>query len=762
MQTYDIMLDSMVFADKPTQQQAGGITNRLKTARPSTVTIEQLAQAIEQGRSIVCGVLEGGKAAEYWKRQRLFAIDFDNTVEERTPNGKLKCPAKKDEGALTVEEALQLCDVFRLRPAIGYYSFSDRHDAPEPWCRFRLIFALDREITDRAERDKIAAWFVEIFGGAPAIDTGCKNADRLFYGSRRGSVFLKDAEAACSAEQILAEIRQHEQEIAEAKKLEDADRKLTAKAKRANLPDYNPEDFNADPDELLDLVDPNELNYQAWVSIGAAYRSAGGTAEAWAAWCGRYAKNNERESARLFAGVCNGSGRAATLATLKYYAQQHNPAGYRQYMDDLNARQRAAIEQAKAKKKAEEQLSSGEKKQAFTVEFLAGFLDEHRIRCRYNDILHRIEVDGIPQQYEGERAQAQAATVILSMLRGKFVKGAGVNLQSVEGYIDIIASQRHYNPVAEILDGIVWDGRSRVPDLIDALNLPDDDDLSPVLVRKWLRQAISLAIFNDYRRPYGGDGVLVLCGPQGIGKTTFARILGINPELFKGGLVVDPHDKDTLLKATSCFVGEVGELETTMKRDIPALKSFFSAESDEIRKPYGRTTEKTTRRSSYIATCNSQDFLLDHTGNRRFWTVPCSERFDLDALQHMNVVQLWAEVLAKVRAVGPQSFRLTPSEQEQLAQRNGAHTALLPAQAEVMDILSMTQENPAFRTVPRTVTEFKEDWPALRSYTVKQIGQALDACGVPQKRVKCNGEVVRARMLPQRHYDSVTMPTSQT
>jgi predicted P-loop ATPase len=141
-----------------------------------------------------------------------------------------------------------------------------------------------------------------------------------------------------------------------------------------------------------------------------------------------------------------------------------------------------------------------------------------------------------------------------------------------------------------------------------------------------------LLCLNDYKNPFGADGVLTLNGRQGYGKTALARKLGISPQLFKAGLALDPKDKDSVLKATSCFIGELGEVETTMKRDIPLLKAFITDSVDEVRPPYGRTTEAHIRRTSYIATCNSPDFLLDTTGNRRFWTIPCEMPFDLAAL----------------------------------------------------------------------------------------------------------------------------------
>lgn len=394
---------------------------------------------------------------------------------------------------------------------------------------------------------------------------------------------------------------------------------------------------------------------------------------------------------------------------------------------------------------------------ALTIEMLDSFLTDHGIRCRFNDVTHRIQYTGLPAEYEGERAQAQAPTVICSMLKAENIKGAA--LQTVSEYLDVISSMHHYNPVRELLDAVKWDGKSRVGTLFDIMRLPAEDELSRRLIVKWLLQALSLACMNDYKKPFGADGVLILCGSQGYGKTTFARKLGISPELFKAGLAIDPRDKDSILKATSCFVAEIAEVETTMKRDIPALKAFITDEKDEVRRPYARATETNIRRTSYIATCNSSDFLLDTSGNRRFWTIPCEQPFDLDALAQLDIMQLWAEIFIEVKKA-PQGFRLTVTERAQLDERNGEHTALIPAQAEILDILETARQNPnQYKAQWVTVTEFASYYPAaLRRYNSAQIGKALTVCGYDKrKRKKRNGKSDQYIMLPipDRHFDSI-------
>lgn len=405
---------------------------------------------------------------------------------------------------------------------------------------------------------------------------------------------------------------------------------------------------------------------------------------------------------------------------------------------------------------------SSEVRPTLTLDILDEFLKKHNITCRLNDITHKIQYDGIPERYAGEHGQDSAPTVITSMLKAEGIKGS--SSQTVCEFLTVIARMHHYNPVRELLDAVKWDGKSRIAALFDIMRLPAEDMLSRNLIYKWLLQCLSLACMNDYREPFGAEGVLVLTGAQGIGKTRFARKLGISPELFKEGLSLDPKDKDSLLKATSCFIAELGELESTLKREISILKAFITDKVDEVRPPYGRSTETNIRRTSYIATCNSSDFLLDTTGNRRFFTIPCEQPFDLDSLEKLDVMQLWAEIYAVVKKSqrnAAKIFRLTAQEQEQLNERNGAHTALIPAQAEIMDILETARQNPEkYKRQFVTVTEFVQ-WYSdiLRRYDARQIGKALDICGIPQKQIRRSGsrspQRVRELPIPDRHFDSV-------
>ena len=191
----------------------------------------------------------------------------------------------------------------------------------------------------------------------------------------------------------------------------------------------------------------------------------------------------------------------------------------------------------------------------------------------------------------------------------------------------------------------------------------------------------------------------------------------------------------------------MGELETTLKSDIERLKAFITDGVDEYRLPYDRSDTRLPRRTSFIATCNSAKFLIDPTGSRRFWTVP-TESIDLDALKKLDVLQVWKQV-EKETADNPQSFRLTPEEQKELAKRNKSHDKPLPAQDEIEDILEMAECNPdKYKFDYITVTNFKESYIVLSKFNTRQVSMALETLGIKKTRKKKNGASFNGRKLP--------------
>lgn len=382
----------------------------------------------------------------------------------------------------------------------------------------------------------------------------------------------------------------------------------------------------------------------------------------------------------------------------------------------------------------------------FTPDVLEDFLDDRKMKVKWNEITKAIDFKG--DGFRGQASEHIGANIVhllYSELQGCYKR---CTLDTIAGYLNIVATRNIYNPVAELLAETKCDGQDRIAELCDIIGIAENDDLSRTLVQKWLMQSIAL-LQNNIETPFGADGVLVLQGAQGTGKTSLFKRLAMRREFFKDGVTLNFSDKDTTIRATSCWIAELGEIEsTTLKSDVERLKSFITAEVDEYRRPYARGDTRSARHTSFCGSCNNIDFLSDQTGNRRFWTVESSGRIDFQQLTPEKVEQIWAQASALLHEGGLQSFRLTDSEREALAARNSSHTVKMKGEAEIEDLLNSSGKHEmAYREM--TITEWKDlHLNVLRPYSVSQIGKVLDKLGVEMKAKKVNGKVTKVRLLP--------------
>jgi hypothetical protein len=106
---------------------------------------------------------------------------------------------------------------------------------------------------------------------------------------------------------------------------------------------------------------------------------------------------------------------------------------------------------------------------------------------------------------------------------------------------------------------------------------------------------------------------------------------------------------------------------------------------------------------------------------------------DLDALDKFDALQLYLQINECAKD-DIQGFRLTPEENNQLAERNSLHEKPLKSELEIRDILSEFQETDVKQEI--TVSKFKEKYPSLNKFDAREIGRALNKIGIEQKRTK--------------------------
>jgi putative DNA primase/helicase len=107
----------------------------------------------------------------------------------------------------------------------------------------------------------------------------------------------------------------------------------------------------------------------------------------------------------------------------------------------------------------------------------------------------------------------------------------------------------------------------------------------------------------------------------------------------------------------------MGELDALNRSEITRVKLFISSMEDRFRASFDRRPKNYPRQVVFIGTTNEDHYLIDPTGNRRFWPVQVTRQIDLAWLQ-ANRDQLFAEALVYVLA--GQRFHPTPKEQREL------------------------------------------------------------------------------------------------
>lgn len=211
-----------------------------------------------------------------------------------------------------------------------------------------------------------------------------------------------------------------------------------------------------------------------------------------------------------------------------------------------------------------------------------------------------------------------------------------------------ITAERSFHPIKEYLEGLpAWDGKKRLETLlIDYLGAEDSS-----YVRAVTRKTLVAAVARVYEPGIKFDTVLVLSGPQGIGKSMFfAKLGGV---WFSDSLTIsDMRDKTGAEKLQGFWIMEIGEMNGIKKVEVETVKSFASRQDDKFRVAYGTVVESHPRQCVICGTSNSQHFLRDVTGNRRFWPVQVTGECSLHPwnMDKPLLEQIWAEALTLYNA----------------------------------------------------------------------------------------------------------------
>jgi predicted P-loop ATPase len=320
-------------------------------------------------------------------------------------------------------------------------------------------------------------------------------------------------------------------------------------------------------------------------------------------------------------------------------------------------------------------------------------------------------------------------------------------------FVKMIARQDEYNPVADYLRSLKWDGVDRVSGL--AKSLGHSDAFSHTVLRKFIVSAVVRPLEWDNYSPQVNwkiDTVLILKGGQGKRKSSFFKALCSDEEWFSDNLPSITHySKDASMHMLGKWLVEQAEFEGHVARSsVEMMKAFITREREIFRKPYGRSEVNMRRPSVLVGTTNSSSFLNDPTGDRRFWVLEIPEEHTIDLTWvRNNRDQIWSQAMhmymqGEIWWLTDVETTTSNSRNSKFRRPDALHEAVLEflnSQPTVANLAKDSRyEDEVGFTLKQLVTiGLDKKLADMKSYETVSIQSFLEKMGYLKVRVRVNG-----------------------
>ena len=168
------------------------------------------------------------------------------------------------------------------------------------------------------------------------------------------------------------------------------------------------------------------------------------------------------------------------------------------------------------------------------------------------------------------------------------------------------------------------------------------------------------------------------------------------------------------------------------RAEATAVKDFITRQFEELRLPYGKRTVKVPRQCVFAGTTNTDGYLKDETGNRRFWPVVCGQ-IDCNRLAE-DRDQLWAEAVARYKGGElwwPEGADLIAD----LAAEQSARVEVDPWQSEI-DSYVVARGSVRAEDILKHLGIEKQHWDRIKRL---RVGRCLRAAGFKVSRSRSMG-----------------------
>lgn len=237
----------------------------------------------------------------------------------------------------------------------------------------------------------------------------------------------------------------------------------------------------------------------------------------------------------------------------------------------------------------------------------------------------------------------------------------------------------------------------------DEINRAEEHEIYISWLMKWFIGTVNRLFSDDHDTQ---NHVIVFVGAQGIGKSRWCNALTEwCPDYYYEGHILGNKDDD--LRLLDTLIWNIDEIDGTMsRRESSEIKALLTRTTVSQRRAYGRFNTTGRAITSFVASVNDAEFLVDDTGNRRFAPIPV-KRLMPERLRGGSV-RLFRAALELLRA---------------------GYSHLI-----IRDDLSVLKSYTEFYKISDPVTDFINDQVESDESKKMSPTQVLEAAGLPLTR----------------------------
>jgi hypothetical protein len=205
-------------------------------------------------------------------------------------------------------------------------------------------------------------------------------------------------------------------------------------------------------------------------------------------------------------------------------------------------------------------------------------------------------------------------TLTIAMQREYLIQD--MKKQTVADAVAFYARSKIRNCLREWIESLVWDGVSRLDTFFSYGFGSDDNEYTRAVSRNFLVGMIARAIRPGCQL----DTLPILEGSQGIGKSQGLKALAGD---FYADIDSAIGTKEFAEQIQGKWLVELSELSAMRPSEVERVKSGITRTTDVYREPFAILATDHPRQCVFAGTTNQTNYLLDNTGNRRFWPIKC-------------------------------------------------------------------------------------------------------------------------------------------